>query len=86
VLVNQEPAAYEIADGYVRAWLSTPPQATTEIHVIYRQNRETTIAPYSFRTVMQVAARRYLSEFRDNYVARNAFLYQSAYRLKHLVK
>ena len=86
VLVNQRRVAFGVEDGQLRARLTMPPGETAVVRIVYRSDSETKPARESFRTNMKVAGKRYLSEFRDNYLSRNDFVFQTANRLKHLVK
>jgi len=85
VWVNQTPVEFSVEGGYLRVPLTTVPGETTIVRVVYRNNLEVVQDRYSSGTNIKVAAKRYLSEFRDNYLSRSDFLYQSANRLKHLM-
>jgi hypothetical protein len=65
VTVNQEPVDYEYAGGCLRFMVQVPPMGTAEIRCTYREqvNLSTRSEPISYK--LKVAARRYLSEFRD---------------------
>ena len=84
VWVNQTPADFRVDGGYLQLRLTTPPGETDTVCVSYRGDLDAIPGGDSLRTNLKVAARRYLSEFRDNYISRNDFVYQSARRLKHL--
>ena len=86
VRVNEAPAEFTVEDGYLRVWLTMPPGETARISLIYRNDFEVLPNRDSSRTHIKVAAKRYLSEFRDNYLSRSAFLYQSANRVKQFLK
>jgi hypothetical protein len=86
VQVNQAPVEFSVEGGYLRAWLTAVPGETTNVRITYRNPLEAISGRVSSKTKIKVAVNRYLSEFRDNYLSRSEFLYQSAYRLKHLMK
>lgn len=86
VWVNQRRVEFGVEGGYLRVWLTTLPRETALVRVVYRNRLDAIPDRHSSRTNIKVAAKRYLSEFRDNYLSRSAFLYQSANRLKHLMK
>jgi hypothetical protein len=86
VLVNQTPVEFSVENGRLQISLSTLPGETTSIRVVYRNGDMKEVSGRdSPGTRFKVAAKRYLSEFRDNYLSRSDFLYQSANRLKHLM-
>jgi hypothetical protein len=86
VLVHKKPVEFSVKDGYLRSCVTILPGETACIQIVYRNNL--TATPYQERlaTRAKVAAKRYLSEFRDNYLARNDFLLKSGNRLKHFMK
>jgi hypothetical protein len=86
VQVNQAPVEFSVEGGYLRVWLTTTPGKTTNVRITYGNHLEAIPGRVSSKTKIKVAVNRYLSEFRDNYLSRSEFLYQSAYRLKHLMK
>jgi hypothetical protein len=85
VSVNQTPVDFSVEGGYLQLRLTIPPGEAATVCVAYRGELEAIPGGDSLRTTLKVAARRYLSEFRDNYISRHDFLYQSAIRLKHLI-
>jgi hypothetical protein len=82
VWVNDKRSEFSIEGGELRAWLMLRPQERATVHVAYRNTLELASDRRSFAVSIRVAAKRYLSEFRDNYLCRNDFLYRSAQRLK----
>lgn len=86
VFVNDAPVEFSVEAGYLRVRLTTLPGETALVRVVYRNHLEAISRRNRSGTNIKVAAKRYLSEFRDNYLARNDFLYQSAARLKRLMK
>ncbi len=86
VWVNRTPVAFSVEDGYLQVRLTTLPGETDSVRIVYHNSLEAIPDRDSLATKIKVAAKRYLSEFRDNYLSRSDFLYQSAYRLKRLMK
>ena len=86
VLVNQTPVEFSFESGRLRAWAVTPPRETAVVRIVYRNNSERIPDRDSAGAIIKIAAKRFLSEFRDNCLSRNDFLYQSASRLKQLMR
>jgi hypothetical protein len=86
VRVNEAPVEYGVQDGYLRICLTMPPGETATVRLVYRNAPEALPDRNGSGAKIKVAAQRSLSEFRDNYLSRSDFLYQSAYRLKHIIK
>jgi hypothetical protein len=86
VRVNQAPIEFSVEGGYLRFRLTVLPGERANVRVVYRNNSGAIADRNSSGANIRVAAKRYLSEFRDNYLTRNDFLYQSATRLKRLMK
>jgi hypothetical protein len=86
VWVNQRPVEFSIQDEYLQSWLTVPPKETATIRVAYQNDLEVVPERSSSGVNFKVATKRYLSEFRDNYLSRSDLLYQSAYRLKRLLQ
>jgi hypothetical protein len=85
VLVNEAPVEFDFEGGRLRICLATNPGATTTVRVNYRNDLDATPGRTSPKTKITVAAKRYLSEFRDNYLSRSDFLFRSANRIKRLL-
>ena len=86
VWINQTHSEFSVEDGYLRVSLMMLPGETADVRIGYRNSIEAIPDRRSSVTKVKVAAKRYLSEFRDNYLSRSDFLFQSAYRLKRLMK
>jgi len=86
VTVNQEPIDYEYASGCLQFIVNVPSKSTAEIRCTYHEEPTSSASSESISDSLKVAARRYLSEFRDNYVSRNAFLYRTAAVAMRLLK
>lgn len=86
VTVNQETVGYEYANGCLRFIVNIPCRSTAEIRCTYHEEMTPSASSEPISDKLKVAARRYLSEFRDNYVSRNDFLYRTAAVAKGLLK
>ncbi|SFI17572.1 hypothetical protein [Bradyrhizobium sp. Gha] len=67
VTVNQEVVAHEYMDGCLRVILDIPPGRTADIRCVYHEQPDAFRGSESVSYRLRVAARRYLSELRDNY-------------------
>jgi hypothetical protein len=86
VMVNHEAVHYEHKNGYLQFRVTIPPMSTAEIGCTYHKTTQKAASSVPILYTCNVAARRYLSEFRDNYISRNDFLYKSAVVIKRLLK
>jgi hypothetical protein len=86
VWVNQARVEFTFQGEYLRVWLTIYPAENAVVRIVYRNDWDGTAHKESSRTDIRVAAKRYLSEFRDNYISRSDLLYESAKKIKHLVK
>ena len=86
VTVNQEAVDYEYASGCLRFIVNVPAGRTAEIRCAYHENANPFTSSEHISYKLKVAARRYLSEFRDNYISRNDFLQRTTAVAKRLLK
>jgi len=86
VTVNQEGVDCEKVGGHLQFAVDIPPGGTAEIRCIYPESQGPSAASEPIPYRLKVAARRYLSEVRDNYLARSDFLYRSASIGRRLLK
>jgi len=86
VMVNQTAIDFGYDGGYLQFRVKLYPKEVTEVRVIYFDKLD--VAPSTDRIgySIKTRARRYLSEFRDNYLSQSDFLYESAARIKQLLK
>jgi hypothetical protein len=82
VCVNERPVEFSLEGGSLRAWLPLIQRERVIIRVVYRNNLEAIANGEGSQSGIKVAAKRYLSEFRDNYLSRSDFLHKSTNRLK----
>jgi hypothetical protein len=85
VRVNQTPVDFSVEGGFLRFRLTVLPGETVMVRVAYRDGLEPVPDGDSSESSFKVAARRYLSEFRDNYLSRSDFLYHFASQLKRVI-
>jgi len=85
VSVNGKPIDFSLEGGDLRMWLTLPCRNHAVVRLHYRNNLEGIVNRMRSSDRLRVAARRYLSEFRDNYLSRSDFVYRTAKRLKRFV-
>ena len=75
-------------DGYIKFEASIPSDQSAELRVIYSCSDDSTLPLNSDGVKYRAKAvlRRYLSEFRDNYLSQNELLQHSAVRLKEALR
>lgn len=86
VTVNREAVGYEHLNGNLQFVIDVAPKSMAEVHCTYheRANPSTTSEPISYR--LKVAARRYLSEARDNYLSPGMLRHRMALISSRLLK
>jgi len=82
VSVNDKDYPYRIEDDYLSMCVDIPPESSIEIIISYDNAHQYEREARSLRSDIKVYMRRYLSEFRDNYMSRNEALLKSLYRVK----
>ena len=86
VLVNRMPADY-VSDGKtLRVRVSLPAHQTTTVRVVYFNDLELDTHRHSLGYAAKTRLRRYLSEFRDNYLSHSDLLARTAARATHRPK
>jgi hypothetical protein len=86
VTVNGETIDYSYANGRLHFTICVLPGSTAEIRCAYHQQPASFAASEPLSRKAKVAARRYLSEFRDNYLARNDYVLRAASAARRLLK
>jgi len=76
------PVKYECNRGILQFRVIVPPQECAVIRVKYLDRLPTDSSADGIRYRSQIAVRRYLSEFRDNYVSQSALLEETVARLR----
>jgi hypothetical protein len=85
VSLNGTPAEFSVQDGDLRMRLTLPGFSEAVVRIHYRNTLEVLANRDRLVDRLKVAARRHLSEFRDNYLSRNDFVYRKARHLKRLM-
>jgi hypothetical protein len=86
VTCNGENVNYSYADGCLQFVIEVAPESIADIRCNYHQVAPPVAGTKPVVGRMNVAARRYLSEFRDNYLARNDLVLRAASTAKRLLK
>jgi hypothetical protein len=86
VTVNGEEVDYSYAMGALQFLIEVPPRSAAQIHCTYGRKTMPSATSQPISTKVKVAACRYLSEFRDNYLARNDLVLRSAIAARRLLK
>lgn len=85
VWVNDTKTNFQIENGCIQVKLTLSPHMSTAVRVEYKQESSAAVNSIGKAKRLKVAAVRCLSEFRDNCLSRNEWLYQNASRLKRLL-
>jgi len=86
VTVNGLPVHHVYQSGYLRFEVSVPPKESADVHIVYSGGQNLSSAKDGVKYRAKALLRRYLSEFRDNYLSRNAHLHRSALRIKEALR
>lgn len=85
VLINRTPVSFEQNEDFICFEAQLPGNGAASIRIERLAVRQPGIAPGKLKYAMGVAMRRFLSEFRDNCVARNDNLLHLANRLMQIL-
>lgn len=85
VTFNDSPLAWFHQDGELRAKVTLPPGGAAEIRVRYVDQFGSSTGKDSAVYQLKVMVRRYLSEFRDNYLSQNDFLHDGVRRITRVL-
>jgi len=81
VTINDEKVTYNIRDNILTVIVNIKPKEITEIVIVYKdqfpENRQNASIIYKTKVLI----RRYLSEFRDNYINKNKILHSVSQKL-----
>jgi hypothetical protein len=86
VTLNGASVNYSYADGRLQFVIDVAPESIADIRCNYHEAAPPVADAKPVAGRMKVAARRYLSEFRDNYLARNDLALKAASAAKRLLK
>jgi hypothetical protein len=86
VTVNGQPVDYLHQRGYLRFGTTIPANENVNLRIIYSGEQSLPVGDDGLNYRAKAVLRRYLSEFRDNYLSRNAHLHQGAIRIKEALR
>ena len=86
VTVNGLPVDYLHHGGYLRFEAMIPPNESAEVRIIYSPQSNLASGQEGINYRAKAVLRRYLSEFRDNFLSRHAHLHQGALRIKEALR
>jgi hypothetical protein len=84
VMVNQTAIDFSYDGRYLRWRVKLPSKEMAHVRVLYFDKLDVSPSNDSIGYSIKTMGRRYLSEFRDNYLSQRDFLYQRAGRIKQL--
>jgi hypothetical protein len=85
VKINQEFGQYSCEGGELKFEVMVPPRRTMEVRVSYVDEGDQDSARDSFGYTAKMMLRRYLSEFRDNFISQNDFVNAAAAKFKRFL-
>ena len=86
VTVNHHPVEFSHQGEYLQFTTKLPPNGTAEVRIIYFDKLEVDPRRDGIAYKIKTHTRRYLSEFRDNYLSQSDFVLKNALRIKRLLK
>ncbi len=86
VTVNGLSVDYLHHGGHLRFEAMIPPNQSAEVRILYCAGPNLASNEESINYRAKAVLRRYLSEFRDNYLSRHAYLHQGALRIKEALR
>jgi len=72
--------------GYLKFQVKVPPNESAELRIVYSGDAGLPLTQDDMKYRAKAVLRRYLSEFRDNYLSQNEMLQQSAVRIKEALR
>jgi hypothetical protein len=86
VTANGLPVDHLHHNGYLRFEATVPPNESAELRIVYSGGQNLPASHDGLKYRAKAILRRYLSEFRDNYLSRNVHLQQRALRVKEALR
>lgn len=86
VMVNQTPVRFRVEEEHVQFKVSIPPRAVSEVHITYDNAKTPEPCEDGMANKVKIYLRRYLSEFRDNYLSRSEILHSGAVRARNFLR
>jgi predicted deacetylase len=86
VTVNGLPVDHSLHGGYLHFEAIVPPNESAELRIVYSGGENLPVSEDGINYRAKAVLRRYLSEFRDNYLSRNAHLRHGALRIREALR
>jgi hypothetical protein len=86
VTVNGKPVDHLLHGGCVHFEVMVPPNERAELRILYSRGQQLAVSKDGIKYRAKAVLRRYLSEFRDNYLSRNAHLQQGVLRIREALR
>lgn len=86
VTVNGQRVDHLQQNGHLKFQAPVPPNQSAELRIIYSGGPSFPVSPDGVKYRAKAVLRRYLSEFRDNYLSRHELLQQGAMRIKEALR
>ena len=86
VTANGQRIDYLRQNGHLKFQVAVPPNQSAELQIIYSGGPRFPVIQDGVKYRAKAVLRRYLSEFRDNYLSRNELLQQGAVRIKEALR
>ena len=82
ITANGQPLDYIHKGGHLHFETTVPPGERVQLRVVYSDDKDLAPSAGNWKYRATAIARRYLSEFRDNYLSRNTHVQQRALKVK----
>ena len=86
VMVDGKNALYKLEDQLLTLSIEIPPNSTVNLEINYKDSYPDFMGKNTIKRSIKVYIRRYLSEFRDNYISKNNSLLSLTNKIKKLGK
>ena len=86
VTVNGRPIDHLQQDGHLKFQAAVPPNESAELRIVYSGGPNLPLSQDGVKYRAKAVLRRYLSEFRDNYLSQHELLQQGAVRIKEALR
>jgi hypothetical protein len=86
ITVNETPIGFRFEEEHVQFKVSTPPRAVSEVRITYARAKTPEHGEDGMANKAKIYIRRYLSEFRDNYLSRSEILHSGVARARNFLR
>lgn len=86
VVVNETPVGFGFEQEQMQFKVSIPPREVSEIRITYDPAKTPELWDDGMTNKAKISLRRYLSEFRDNYLSRSDLLHSGAARARNFLR